>query len=125
MNRPDCNDYYVAIMSPGTQVLGELEQMVLLAVARLGDEAYAVSVRDEIHAEARVDLSRGTIYVTLDRLEQKGLLASRFSDPVAERGGKARRCFTLKAAGARALRESQRALASLWAGVDLAKGRAT
>lgn len=106
-------------------MLGELEQMVLLAVARLGDEAYAVSVRDEIHAAARVDLSRGTIYVTLDRLEQKGLLASWFSEPVAERGGKARRCFTLKAAGVRALRESQRALASLWAGVDLAKGRAT
>jgi PadR family transcriptional regulator, regulatory protein PadR len=106
-------------MSP--QVLGELEQMVLLAVARLGDDAYAVAVRDEIHDRAGVDLSRGAIYVTLDRLEQKGLLGSRFSEPLAERGGKARRCFRIKAAGSKALRESQRALASLWAGVRLAK----
>lgn len=104
-------------------MLGELEQMVLLAVARLGDEAYAVSVRDEIHQQARVDLSRGAIYVTLDRLEQKGYLESRFSAPVPERGGKARRCFALKPAGVKALRESQRALSRLWAGVDLARSR--
>jgi DNA-binding PadR family transcriptional regulator len=106
-------------MSADARVLGELEQMVLLAVARLEDEAYAVAVRNEIHTQAHVNLSRGTIYVTLDRLEQKGFLASRFSDPTPERGGKARRCFTLKPAGVRALRESQRALASLWAGVRL------
>ncbi|MCL4818986.1 MAG: PadR family transcriptional regulator [Vicinamibacteria bacterium] len=106
-----------------TQVLGELEQMVLLAVARLGEHAYAVSVRDEIHAQAGVDLSRGAIYVTLDRLEDKGLLRSRFSDPTPERGGKARRCFRLEPAGAAALRESQRALARMWAGVKLAPGR--
>lgn len=104
-----------------TAVLGELEQMVLLAVMRLDDDAYAVAVRDEIHAQAGVDLSRGAIYVTLDRLEQKGYLGSRFSDPTPERGGKARRCFKLKPAGARALRDSKRAIASLWAGVNLGK----
>lgn len=102
-------------------MLGELEQMVMLAVARLGDEAYAVAVRDEIHARAKVDLSRGAIYVTLDRLEQKGYLASRFSDPVPERGGKSKRCFRLKPAGVRALQDSQRALDSLWVGVKLGK----
>jgi DNA-binding PadR family transcriptional regulator len=105
----------------GSPVLGELEQMVLLAVARLGDAAYAVAVRDEIHARAGVDLSRGAIYVTLDRLEEKGLLGSRFSDPTPERGGKSRRCFRLKPAGVRALEQSQRAMASLWAGVSLGK----
>jgi DNA-binding PadR family transcriptional regulator len=102
-------------------VLGELEQVVLLAVARLGDDAYAVAVRDEIASQARVELSRGAVYVTLDRLEQKGLLGSRFSEPLPERGGKSRRCFTLKPAGVRALKESQRVLARLWAGVRLAR----
>jgi DNA-binding PadR family transcriptional regulator len=106
-------------MSP--QMLGELEQMVLLAVARLGDEAYAVAVRDEIDARAGVGLSRGAIYVTLDRLEQKGYLGSRFSDPTPERGGKSKRCFRLKPAGVRALQDSQRALDSLWAGINLRK----
>lgn len=114
------NDYYVANM---TQVLGELEQMVLLAVARLGDEAYAVSVRDEIHARAGVDLSRGTIYVTLDRLEDKGYLRSRFSAPTGERGGKSKRCFRLEPAAVAALQDSQRALARLWAGVRFPAGR--
>lgn len=104
-------------------VLGELEQLVLLAVARLGDDAYAVAVRDEVEREAGVNLSRGTIYVTLDRLEQKDLLSSRFSEPTAERGGKARRCFRLKPAAVQALRDSQRALDRLWAGVSFAPER--
>lgn len=106
-----------------SRVLGELEQMVLLAVARLGDEAYAVSVRDEINLQAGVDLSRGAIYVTLDRLEDKGYLRSRFSEPTKERGGRARRCFRLEPEGAAALRASQRAFARLWQGVKLAPGR--
>jgi PadR family transcriptional regulator, regulatory protein PadR len=89
--------------SPG---LGELELRVLLAVVRLGDGAYAVSVRDEIAARAGHDVSRGTIYVTLDRMARKGLLQDRLGEPTAERGGKARRLFTATAAGAQALRQS-------------------
>ena len=89
---------------------------MLLAVARLDGTAYAVSVRDEIHAQSGIDLTRGAIYVTLDRLERKGLLASAFSDPTPERGGKARRCFALKPAGARALADTRRILTSLWDG---------
>lgn len=99
--------------------------MVMLAVARLGDDAYAVAVRDEIAARAKVDLSRGAIYVTLDRLEQKGFLASRFSAPTPERGGKSKRCFRLKPSGIRALQYSQCALDSLWVGVELGKLRNT
>jgi PadR family transcriptional regulator PadR len=84
-------------------LLGELEQLVLLAIPRLEDNAYAVSVRDEIHARAGIDLRRSSIYVTLERLERKGYVTSRFSEPTAERGGKAKRCFALTPAGRRAL----------------------
>lgn len=84
--------------------LGDLEQLVLLAVLRLGDKAYAVSVREEIQQRTRRDLSRGAVYVTLDRMERKGYLRSRLGEPSAERGGKAKRLFTVAAPGMRALR---------------------
>lgn len=86
------------------QSLGSLELLVLLAVLRLGDIAYAVAVRDEIAARTRSDPSRGAVSVTLDRLERKGLLRSRLGEPTAERGGKAKRLYTLAAAGQLALR---------------------
>jgi DNA-binding PadR family transcriptional regulator len=85
-------------------VLGDLEQLVLMAVLRLGDEAYAVSVREEIATRAGRDVSRGAIQVTLDRMERKGYLKSRLGSPTAERGGKAKRLFTLTASGTRTLR---------------------
>ena len=84
-------------------VLGDLEQLVLLAVLRLNDGAYAVPVRAEICERAGRDVSRGAIQVTLDRLERKGLLRSRLGGPTAERGGKAKRMFTMTAAGSNAL----------------------
>ncbi len=80
-------------------VLGDLEQLVLLAVMRLGETAYAVSLRAEIAERARRDVSRRAIQVTLDRLERKGLLRSHLGDPTAERGGKAKRMFALTGAG--------------------------
>ena len=85
-------------------VLGDLEQLVLLAVLRLNDNAYAVPVRAEICERAGRDVSRGAIQVTLDRLERKGLLRSRLGEPTAERGGKAKRMFTVTAGGSKALR---------------------
>ena len=101
-------------------LLGEVEQLVLLAVLRLGDEAYAVPIRDLIKREAGVDLSRGTIYVTLERLERKGYVTSWFSDPQAVRGGKARRIFRLKPAGVAAVKASKQAVDSLAAGTVVA-----
>jgi PadR family transcriptional regulator PadR len=98
-------------------ILGELEQMVLLAVLRL-EEAYPVSVRNEIHARTSVDLSRGTIYVTLMRLERRALVRSALGEPTAARGGKAKRCFEVTAEGRRALRESGTALRRLTAGIE-------
>ena len=103
------------------QLLGEVEQLVPLAVLRLDEEAYAVSIRAVILEEAGVDLSRGTIYVTLERLERKGYVTSWFSDPQAVRGGKARRLFRLKPSGLAAVRASKRAIDRLAAGTILTK----
>jgi DNA-binding PadR family transcriptional regulator len=84
--------------------LGDLEQIVLLAVLRLGDVAYAVSVREEIQRRTDRDVTRGAVYVTLDRMERKGYLRSRLGEPTRERGGKAKRLYTVAAPGMRALR---------------------
>jgi DNA-binding PadR family transcriptional regulator len=100
--------------------LGEVEQLVLLALLRLDREAYAVPIRDVIATEARIELSRATIYITLDRLEQKGLLESSFSEPTADPGGKARRVFRLLPNGLSALKAARRAVDRLAAGTLLA-----
>jgi DNA-binding PadR family transcriptional regulator len=93
-----------------------VEQLVLLAVLRLADEAYAVPIRALVLREAGVDISRGTIYVTLERLERKGYVTSWFSDPQAVRGGKARRLFRLKPPGLVAVRAAKGAVDRLAAG---------
>jgi DNA-binding PadR family transcriptional regulator len=113
-------------VAPIPLLLGEVEQLVLLAVLRLGDEAYAVPIRALIEQDAGATLSRGTVYVTLERLERKGYVTSWFSDPQAVRGGKARRIFRVKPAGIAAIRDTVRALNRLAAGTIVAtplKGR--
>jgi len=98
--------------------LGEFEQVVLLAILRLADEAYAVTVRDEIVRCTGRDVSRGSVYITLDRLETKGYLRSRLADPTPERGGRAKRYYALRPRAVEALRESRRALVALWRGLE-------
>src|SRR6185369_4008132 len=98
--------------------IGEFEHMVLLAVLRLGDDAYAVTVREEILTHTGRDVSRGSIYITLDRLETKGYLKSRLGEPTAERGGRAKRYYTLRPSAIKALKESRNALVSLWGGLE-------
>lgn len=110
-------------MSPDVFRLGEVEQLVLLAVLRLKGEAYAVPIRDLILSEAEVDLPRGSIYVTLDRLEEKGFVESWFGDPVAEPGGKARRLFKATTTGVAALKSARRAVDRLASGTPLARVR--
>lgn len=112
-------------MSPKSSVtlLGEVELLVLLAALQLGDEAYAVPIRDLIKTAAGVDLSRGTVFVTLERLERKGYVTSWFSDPRAVRGGKARRLFRLKPAGVAAVRASKQAVDRLAEGTVAAEPR--
>lgn len=91
-------------------LLGELEQLVLLGVMQLEREAHAPAIREAIEGRAGIALARGTVYVTLDRLDRKGYLASRFGEPTAERGGKAKRLFKVTAAGKRALAEAERVI---------------
>ena len=107
------------------QLLGEVEQLVLLSILRLDEGAYAVPIRDEITSHGGVTLSRGTIYVTLDRLERKGLIRSWFADPTPEPGGKARRCFAIERSGIMALRSAHRMVDRLREGTVLAAKRGT
>ena len=102
-------------------LLGEVELLVLLAVLRLGEDAYAVPIRQLIQEDAGVTLSRGTIYVTLERLERKGYLTSWFSEPQAVRGGKARRFFRLKPPGLASLKSARNAVDRLAEGTLLAR----
>lgn len=98
--------------------LGEFEQLVLLALVRLGPDAYGATVRREIERRARREVSISAVYTTLERLEQKGLVRSRVGEPTAERGGRRRRHFELLPLGARALREAYSALAGMTAGLE-------
>jgi PadR family transcriptional regulator PadR len=109
---------------PATDVyaLGEFEQIVLLAILRLGDAAYAVSVREEILRCTGRNVSRGSVYITLDRLETKGFLRSRLADPTPERGGRAKRYYLLRPRAIEALKDSRRALVALWRGLETALG---
>ena len=98
--------------------LGELEQIVLLAVLRLGDEAYAVPILEQIARQTGRKVARGALYTALDRLEAKGCLRSRVGDPLPERGGRARRYFTVTPAALRALKAARLALMRLWNGLE-------
>ena len=100
-------------------VLGEFEQVVLLAVLRLGDAAaYAVAIRSEIEDCTGRSVSRGSVYITLTRLEAKGYLRSWLADPTPERGGRAKRYYALRTRAVNALRDSKEALLALWRGLD-------
>jgi DNA-binding PadR family transcriptional regulator len=90
--------------------LGEFEQLVLLALVRLGDEAYGISIHNELLRRARRDVTVAAVYKTLERLEDKGLAASWVGEPTAERGGRRKKYFRIQPAGRRALTH---ALASL------------
>ncbi|NNM34988.1 MAG: PadR family transcriptional regulator [Gemmatimonadetes bacterium] len=99
--------------------LGDLERLALLAVLRLGDQAYAVSVRREIAEHTGRAASRGAVFVTLDRLERKGYLRSHMSEPTPERGGKAKRMFQVQASGIEALSTSLREIRELTRGLQV------
>ncbi len=98
--------------------LGELEQLILLVVLRLGDEAYGNPIREQLAAGAGRRIGRGALYTALERLEAKGLLRSALGEPLPERGGRARRYFTVTPTGLRALRQTRRVLLGLWSGLE-------
>lgn len=110
-------------MEPGGEMgehgfLGEFELVVMLAVLQVGEGAYAVNIRRVIEEKTGRSVSRGAVYVTLNRLEQKGLLASSLGEPTAARGGKAKRIFRVRAAGIQAIRSSQSMLQEMARGLD-------
>ena len=113
-------------MSQSAVLLGEFEQMVLLAVLQAESSdlgAYGVTIFNELIARAKRRVARGAVYMTLDRLETKGLLSSYVTEPLPERGGRARRCYRVTKTARAALLASQRALMNLWAGIDLVGSR--
>jgi PadR family transcriptional regulator PadR len=98
--------------------LGQFEQLVLTAVLTLREDAYGVTIHAKVQELARPKaVSLGAVYVTLDRLEEKGLVTSWLSDPTPERGGRAKRCYRLEGLGERALRESAVTAKRVWDGV--------
>ncbi len=108
-------------MSATPESLGEFEQLVLLAVmrtARSDAGAYGISVHDELVRHTGRRVGRGAIYMTLDRLEKKGLLDSYFTEPTAERGGRRRRCYRVTRRATAALEASRLTLRRLWAGLS-------
>jgi DNA-binding PadR family transcriptional regulator len=99
--------------------LGEFEHLVLLAILRLGDEAYAVPVREQIETHTGRSVARGALYTTLDRLETKGLVRSRLGDADEVRGGRPRRYLTVTPLGLSAVRAARAAIDRLSNGLDL------
>ena len=101
-----------------TAALGDFEQLVLLGVLRLTDEAYGAAIRQEIHARSGRDVSINAVYTTLERLEAKGLLRSWVGEPTAQRGGRRRKFYALQPAGTAALRQAYHAFQSMADGLE-------
>ncbi len=95
--------------------LGEFERAVLLAVARLDDNAYGMRIRQELESRLKRTVSIGAVYTTLDRMQDKGFVSSRLGEPTAERGGRAKKFFKVEAPGIKALEHSRDVATALWA----------
>jgi DNA-binding PadR family transcriptional regulator len=106
----------------GRDLLTDLELMLLLAVLRVGENAYGVPIAREIEDTAGRTVALAVVYATLDRLEGRGLVASSFGDPTPERGGRAKRFFRVTPKGLRQVRNTQTALTALWKGVPALRG---
>jgi PadR family transcriptional regulator, regulatory protein PadR len=111
--------FYFAVIMNGTASIGEFEQIVLLAILRLGDSAYGVSIGNEIESCARRKTTPGALYTTLNRLEQKGLLMARCGEPTLARGGRAKRFYQLTKDGRSRLVDAQEAFHRLLVGLNL------
>jgi DNA-binding PadR family transcriptional regulator len=98
--------------------LGDFEQLVLLGVLRLADDAYGAAIRQEIHARSGRDVSINAVYTTLDRLEAKGLLRSWAGEPTAQRGGRRRKFYALNPSGTAALRQAYHAMQAMADGLE-------
>ena len=102
--------------------VGEFEQLLLLAILRLGDGAYGVSIRAELEGCAKRKTTPGALYTTLERLERKGLVTARNGEPTAERGGRAKRFYLVTKVGRASLVAAQTAFQRMLTGLDLLGG---
>ena len=110
---------------PARGAPSDFEQQVLLTVWRLGADAYGTTIRDELEARTGKEVAHGAIYVTLVRLEKKGLLESRLADPTPVRGGKSKRFFKITKAGMEGLQAARQTLDRLWEGLPQRAGSRT
>lgn len=104
-------------MTQSRDSLGEVEHLLMVAVLRLGEGAYGVTIHREVESRAEREIALGAIYTALDRLEQKGFVRSALSAPTAERGGRSKRTYSLQARGLTALRQSRERLLRMWDGL--------
>ena len=102
--------------------LNETEHLVLLALARLGDEAYGVPVRQEIERRSGTPISIAAVYSALGRLESRGFTRTWLSEPTSRRGGRARKHYAVTTEGLRELAKARAALERMWDGLDLPAG---
>jgi len=102
--------------------LTDFELMILLAILRIGDDAYGVPIAREIEETGGRSVLVGAIYTGLDRLEENGLVTSSYGDPTPERGGRAKRFFKVTSKGLKAVKDTQRAFTALWSGIPELKG---
>jgi PadR family transcriptional regulator PadR len=104
------------------EALGNFELMVLLAILRIGEDAYGVPIARELEASSDKDVLLGSVYAALDRLDAKGLVSCRVGDPTPERGGRAKKYFKVTAKGLREVRDTQSTLVRLWRGLPELRG---
>ena len=102
--------------------LGQFELMVLLALMRLGEDAYGVTIADELEKETGREVVIANVYATLERLQDRGFVSSSLGDATPERGGRAKRYFQITGAGLREVRDARQSLMSLWKGLPDLKG---
>ena len=102
--------------------LGQFELMVLLALMRLGEDAYGVTIADELEKETGREVVTANVYATLERLQDRGFVSSSLGDATPERGGRAKRYFQITGAGLREVRDARQSLMSLWKGLPELKG---
>jgi PadR family transcriptional regulator PadR len=103
--------------------LGQFELMVLLALMRLEDDAYGVTIANELEQQTGREVVVASVYATLERLQDRGLVSSSLGDATPERGGRAKRYFRITAAGLREVRYARQSLMSLWKGLPELKGQ--
>src|SRR5262245_13100502 len=104
--------------------LTDFELLILLAILRLGDNAYGVPIADEIERTGRRTVAIAAVYASLDRLAARGLVSSSLGDPTPERGGRAKKFFKVTGKGARLVRDTYEALNAMWRGLPVLKGLA-